>query len=125
MTMGVVAALLRLRVPEDVDRSRLEALVLRAISTAVPAGPELIADTSSATAYPWPYTLVLRAATLRAPMSADYLVAAAARAADQAVRREYGNASGATAVRARTAEELAACRRAAAAPPASSRSGRR
>ena len=117
MTMAVVPALMKLRVPPDTHRPRLEALVVRAISTAVPAAPELIAITPLPPGRTWTYTLLLRAAPLRAPVHADYLVAAAARAADHAVRTEYGMFSAATAITARTDEDLAICHRAAAGAP--------
>lgn len=115
--MAVVPAMLRLRVPPDTKRPRLEALVVRAISTAVPAAPELIAIRPSPPGRTWTYALLLRAAPLRAPIHADYLVATAARAADHAIRTEYGMFSAATANTARTDEDLATCHRAAAGAP--------
>lgn len=117
MTMAVVPALLRLRVPPDTDRPLLEALLVRAISTAVPAAPELVAITPLRPGRTWTYALLLRAASLRAPLHADYLVATAGRAADDAVRAKYGMFSAATAITARTDEDLAACHRATAGIP--------
>ncbi|MCE0762481.1 hypothetical protein LWC35_06090 [Pseudonocardia kujensis] len=70
----------------------------------------------------WSYSL-LRAVPLRIPVRGDQLVHIAGTAADRAMRAEYGAAAGAHAIPARTAEQLATCRRAAAGTPA--RLGRR
>jgi hypothetical protein len=118
--MGIVPALLHLRVPRNVERGALEAVLVRAIGSAVPTSPELTAIpdlTEQRRAGPSPtrvltYALVLRAAPLQAPTTIEDLVRAAAHAADDAVRAEFGDFAGAAASPARTAEQLAVCRRA-------------
>jgi hypothetical protein len=126
--MAVVPALLRLRLPHHAERAQAEALALAAITIHVPASPELIMipelssgtgpSTGGTAAHIWTYSLLLRAARLRAPVDPDHVVQAAGHAADQALHAEYGIEAGASAVLARTAEQLATCRRAAIGTPA-------
>ncbi|WP_214366287.1 hypothetical protein [Pseudonocardia sp. H11422] len=117
--MGVVAALLRLRLPRDVARTHAEALVLTATATHLPDSselnviPELTQRQGGSPVRLWTYSLLLRA-----PVGADQLVRIAGTAADRAVRAEYGAAAGAHAMLAPTAEQLATCRRAVAGTPA-------
>ncbi|MCE3556420.1 hypothetical protein LWC33_33895 [Pseudonocardia sp. RS11V-5] len=119
--MTVVPALLRLRLPHHAGRAQAEAVALAAITIHVPASPELNVipelSTGAGTAHVWTYSLLLRAATLRAPVDPNHVVQAAGHAADQALHAEYGIEAGASAVLARTAEQLATCRRAAIGAP--------
>ncbi|MEU7818045.1 hypothetical protein [Pseudonocardia sp. NPDC049154] len=124
--MTVVPALLRLRLPHHAERGQAEAIALAAITIHVPASPELtlIPELSShtgpgtGTAHFWTYSLLLRAARLRAPVDPNHVVQAAGHAADQAIHAEYGIEAGASTVLARLAEQLATCRRAAIGTPA-------
>jgi len=124
----VVPAILRLLLPARIERAHAEAVALAAITIHVPAGPELdlIPELSTGTGpgtagtamRVWTYSLLLRAASLRAQVGPDQLVQAAGHAADQALLAEYGAPAAASAVLARTAEQLATCRRAAIGIPA-------
>ncbi|MEU7811183.1 hypothetical protein [Pseudonocardia sp. NPDC049154] len=117
--MGVVAALLRLRLPRDPARAHAETLTLTAVATHLPAGPELTVipelteQQGGSPVRLWTYSLLLRAA-----VHAERLVLIADTAADRAVRAEYGAAVGAQAILSRTAEQLATCRGAVAGTPA-------
>lgn len=126
--MTVVPALLRLRLPAHAERAHAEAVALAAITIHVPASPELdlIPELSTGTGpstvearmHVWTYSLLLRAAPLRAQVGPEQLVQAAGHAADQALLADYGAHAGASAVLARTAAQLATCRRAAVGTPA-------
>lgn len=116
--MALVPALLRVRVPRDVEASVLETLLTTSIHTGVPANPELheIPQLAGATDSPparvLTFALVRHAAARHMPSGPDELVRSAALAADRSVRTALGSRTGATALRARTATQLATCHRA-------------
>lgn len=116
--MGVVAALLRLRLPRDVARAHAEALTRAAIVTHLPVSLELNVMSELTERQGGSPVRLRTYSLLRVPVRGDRLVHVAGTAADRAVRAEYGAAAGAHAIPARTAEQLATCRRAVAGTPA-------